>query len=150
MDLRDLYQEVIIDHNRNPRNFHDMPDASSNADGFNPLCGDKLSVFLKIKDDTIQEASFTGCGCAISTASASLMTEILKKKSIHEAHSLFKKFHDLMTVENFMEKANTEDIGKLAVLAGVRIFPSRIKCATLAWHTLEAALANEHQPVSTE
>ncbi len=150
INLRELYQEVIIDHNKNPRNFHAMDDATSNADGFNPLCGDKLSLFIKIKDNHIKDASFTGCGCAISTASASLMTEMLKDKSVEDAHELFKKFHELMTLENFSEATQMQNIGKLSVLAGVRIFPSRIKCATLAWHTLEAALSNEHQPISTE
>lgn len=150
MDMRELYQEVIIDHNRNPRNFHEMSDASNSAEGFNPLCGDKLSLFLKIMDNKITDASFIGCGCAISTASASLMTEALKGKSIDEAHHLFHQFHELMTVENFVEKTRSDDIGKLSILSGVRVFPSRIKCATLAWHTLEAALKKQSRPVSTE
>ena len=147
MDLRDLYQEVILDHNRNPRNFYAMETPSSHADGFNPLCGDKLSLFLKIKDNTILEASFTGCGCAISTASASLMTEALKGKSLDEATDLFEKFHHLLTDTD----PYTEEIGKLSVLAGVRTYPSRVKCATLAWHTLQAALSNnQSESVSTE
>lgn len=154
MDLRDLYQEVILDHNRNPRNFHTMEDASSEAEGFNPLCGDKLSLFLKIQNNKIIDASFTGCGCAISTASASLMTEALKEKSVEEAKELFEKFHDLMTLENIELESINPLIGKLSVLSGVRIYPSRIKCATLAWHTLQAALSQNtakfHEPVSTE
>lgn len=145
MDLRELYQEVIIDHNRNPRNFHTMDNASSSAEGFNPLCGDKLSLFLKINNNKIVDASFTGCGCAISTASASLMTEAIKDHTLEETQQLFEKFHHLMTKEG-----SFEDIGKLSVLSGVRVFPSRVKCATLAWHTLQAALLRSNKPVSTE
>ena len=145
MDLRDLYQEVIIDHNRNPRNFHTMEHPSSTAEGFNPLCGDKLSLYLKIQDDHIKEASFVGCGCAISTASASLMTEAVKGHSLKEAQQLFKQFHELMTKDG-----EPQDLGKLSVLSGVRAFPARVKCATLAWHTLEAAIAHSHEIISTE
>ncbi|WGS84256.1 Fe-S cluster assembly sulfur transfer protein SufU [Methylomonas sp. UP202] len=147
-DLRDLYQEVIFDHNRNPRNFRIMEEANRRVDGFNPLCGDKLTLFLKIDDHVIQDASFQGSGCAISTASVSLMTEIIKGLTEDEAEALFKQFHEMTTGKT--EDVNLEAIGKLAVLAGVREYPARVKCATLAWHTLDAALKNEAQSVSTE
>lgn len=152
-NLRDLYQEVILDHNKNPRNFHAMEAPSSHADGFNPLCGDKLSLYLKIDNNQITDMSFTGCGCAISTASASLMTEALKGKSIDEAKILFEHFHHWMTQEKTTDidsDSSINKLGKLSVLSGVRVFPSRIKCATLAWHTLQAAMTNSHEPVSTE
>ncbi|AMK78252.1 MULTISPECIES: Fe-S cluster assembly sulfur transfer protein SufU [Methylomonas] len=147
-DLRDLYQEVIFDHNRNPRNFRVMADANRQVEGFNPLCGDRLTLFLKIDDHVISDASFQGSGCAISTASVSLMTEIVKGKTEAEADALFKQFHEMTTGKT--EKINLEAIGKLAVLAGVREYPARVKCATLAWHTLDAALKNEAQSISTE
>ncbi|MDX8126326.1 Fe-S cluster assembly sulfur transfer protein SufU [Methylomonas sp. BW4-1] len=147
-DLRDLYQEVIFDHNRNPRNFRVMADANRQVEGFNPLCGDRLTLFLKIDDHVISDASFQGSGCAISTASVSLMTEIVKGKTEAEADALFKQFHEMTTGKT--EEINLEAIGKLAVLAGVREYPARVKCATLAWHTLDAALKNEAQSISTE
>jgi nitrogen fixation protein NifU and related proteins len=147
-ELRDLYQEVIFDHNRNPRNFRVMEDANRQVEGFNPLCGDRLTLFLKIEDGIIKDASFQGSGCAISTASVSLMTEIVKGKTEQDAMDLFKKFHDLTTGKD--EQMNLEAVGKLAVLAGVREYPARVKCATLAWHTLDAALKNEELSVSTE
>ncbi|WNB77617.1 Fe-S cluster assembly sulfur transfer protein SufU [Methylomonas koyamae] len=148
-ELRDLYQEVIFDHNRNPRNFRIMADANRRVDGFNPLCGDKLTLFLKIgADHVIQDASFQGSGCAISTASVSLMTEIIKGMSEDEAEALFRQFHEMTTGKT--EDVNLEAIGKLAVLAGVREYPARVKCATLAWHTLDAALKNQQEAVSTE
>lgn len=147
-DLRDLYQEVIFDHNRNPRNFRVIDDADRKVEGFNPLCGDRLTLYLKMAGDTIVDASFQGSGCAISTASVSLMTEIIKGKSAAEAESLFKTFHDMTTGKS--EDIQLEAVGKLAVLAGVREYPARVKCATLAWHTLDAALKNETQAVSTE
>jgi nitrogen fixation NifU-like protein len=147
-DLRDLYQEVIFDHNRNPRNFRVMADANRQVEGFNPLCGDRLTLFLKIDDHVITDASFQGSGCAISTASVSLMTEIVKGKTEAEADALFKQFHEMTTGKT--EDINLEAIGKLAVLAGVREYPARVKCATLAWHTLDAALKNEAQSISTE
>jgi nitrogen fixation NifU-like protein len=145
-NLRELYQEVIIDHSRHPRNFQKMENANHHAEGFNRLCGDQLTLYLQIENDTIQAISFIGSGCAISTASASLMTEYLKGKTITEAEKIFQSFHQLLTTET----NPTEMLGKLTVLAGVREYPSRVKCATLAWHTLQAALANEAQPVSTE
>ncbi|MEQ1620707.1 MAG: Fe-S cluster assembly sulfur transfer protein SufU [Methylococcales bacterium] len=147
-DLRDLYQEVIFDHNRNPRNFRVMDNADRQVEGFNPLCGDRLTLFLKMDGDVITDASFQGSGCAISTASVSLMTEIVKGKTEAEADELFRKFHEMTTGKE--EHINLEALGKLAVLAGVREYPARVKCATLAWHTLEAALKNEASAVSTE
>jgi nitrogen fixation NifU-like protein len=147
-ELRDLYQEVIFDHNRNPRNFRVMADADRKVEGFNPLCGDRLTLYLKMTGDVIDDASFQGSGCAISTASVSLMTEIVKGKTEQEAEELFKKFHEMTTGKS--EPIKLEALGKLAVLAGVREYPARVKCATLAWHTLDAALKNEQKPVSTE
>ena len=144
-NLRELYQEVILDHNRQPRNFHPLADADHSAVGHNPLCGDQLTVYLHIVDDVIVDASFVGHGCAISTASASLMTEAIKGKPVAEAEALFRDFHALLTAS-----APERDFGKLAVLAGVREFPARVKCATLAWHTLHNALAGEHDPAQTE
>lgn len=144
-DLRELYQEVIFDHNRNPRNFHALETPSHQADGHNPLCGDQLTVFLEIEDDIIRDVSFVGHGCAISTASASLMTEAVKGKSVAEVEALFHDFHALLT-----DAAPERDFGKLAVLAGVREFPVRVKCATLAWHTLHNALTGAQLTARTE
>jgi len=149
-DLRDLYQQVIVDHNKSPRNFHAMPDATNKAEGFNPLCGDRLTLYLKLDDaGVIEDVSFEGSGCAISTASASLMTEQMKGRRIEEAAALFREFHAMVTSDT-AETLDTKALGKLAVLGGVREFPSRIKCATLCWHTLNAALAGEESSVSTE
>jgi nitrogen fixation NifU-like protein len=147
-DLRDLYQEVIFDHNRNPRNFRIIENADRKVEGFNPLCGDRLTLYLQMDGDVITDASFQGSGCAISTASVSLMTEIVKGKTEQEAEELFKKFHEMTTGKD--ENFNLETIGKLAVLSGVREYPARVKCATLAWHTLDAALKNEQKSISTE
>jgi len=147
-DLRDLYQELILDHNRRPRNFGRLTGANHWAEGFNPLCGDRLTVYLKLVDGVIEGVSFEGTGCAISTASASLMTEALKGKTEQEARSLFEAVHALLT-EDAHEHAAVP-LGKLEVLSGVREFPVRVKCATLAWHTLNAALHDETRPVSTE
>ena len=144
-DLRDLYQEVILDHNRRPRNFGPLPAANRRAEGHNPLCGDRVAVYLDIEGDRIQGVSFEGAGCAISTASASLMTEALKGLSVEEARTLFHAFHVLVT-----QGDEGEDLGKLAVFTGVREYPMRVKCATLAWHTLMAALDAKDQPVTTE
>lgn len=146
-DLRDLYQEVIFDHNRNPRNFREMKDPDRRIDGFNPLCGDRMTLFLKLQDDKVADASFQGQGCAISTASASIMTEMVIGLSEAEAHALFKTFHELVTTD---EDVALDTLGKIAVLAGVREYPARVKCATLPWHTLEAALAGQQEPVTTE
>jgi nitrogen fixation NifU-like protein len=148
-DLGDLYQEVILDHSKRPRNFASVEGATVRAEGYNPLCGDKITLQLKLENDVIREAGFQGSGCAISTASASLMTEILKGRTRAEAESLFEHFHDLLTGE----KEAPEELGKLAVFSGVREYPMRVKCATLAWHTLRAALqSSETQTpsVSTE
>ena len=146
-DLHDLYQEVIVDHGRRPRNFGPLADASHRAEGFNPLCGDHLKLHLKVADGIIRAARFEGVGCAISTASASLMTEALPGRSVAEAEALFAGFHAMLTGER---PADGPELGKLEVLAGVRKFPARVKCATLAWHTLLAALHQAAQPVTTE
>ncbi|MEX0900115.1 MAG: SUF system NifU family Fe-S cluster assembly protein [Gammaproteobacteria bacterium] len=145
MDLRQLYQEVIVDHNRSPRNFRRIERPDQTLEGFNPLCGDRLTVYVKRDGDTIADVAFEGSGCAISVASASLMTEALKGKPVAEAERLFEQVHDLLTGAS---EAALE--GKLTVLAGVREYPSRIKCATLAWHTLVGALHGEHKAVKTE
>ncbi len=145
-DLKALYQEVIIDHNRHPRNCHKLADADRMADGFNPLCGDRLTVYLKLRDGVIADAAFEGEGCAISVASASLMTEHLKGKTESEAQAIFDRFRALVMGE---EEAGA-GLDKLVVLAGVKEFPARVKCATLAWHTLTAALKDRREPVSTE
>jgi nitrogen fixation NifU-like protein len=144
--LRDLYQEVILDHNKRPRNFQVLDPCSHHADGYNPLCGDKVTVYLDIQDGIIQDIAFQGSGCAISTASASLMTEALKGRPVVEVEPLFEDFHEAVTGVT----EPSPRLGKLTILAGVRDYPARVKCATLAWHTLHAALANQTQPVSTE
>jgi nitrogen fixation NifU-like protein len=148
-DLSDLYQEVILDHNRRPRNFHELPPPARRAEGFNPLCGDRLTLYLDLAGDRIRDVSFLGSGCAISKASASLMTEALKGKTVAEAEQLFDRFHAMITSSLDTVPA---DLGKLSVLAGVREFPVRIKCASLAWHTLKAAVKSDEVPVpvSTE
>lgn len=146
MDLNDLYREVIVDHNRSPRNFRRMADATCTAAGHNPLCGDQLTLYLKLRDGVIEDVSFQGSGCAISMASASLMTEILKGKSESEASRLFDKFHALVTDAG---DETDPELGKLAVLAGVRQYPSRIKCAVLSWHAMNAALHGQTR-ASTE
>ena len=148
MDLKDLYQEVIVDHNRSPRNFRPMPEATRSLEGFNPLCGDRLTLNLKLDGESISDISFGGSGCAISVASASLMTEAMKGKSRAEAEKIFAAFHGLLT--DAAAPADLAAFGKLAVLAGVRNYPSRIKCATLCWHTLHALIEGEKAPVSTE
>jgi len=146
-DLRELYQEVILDHNRNPRNFHKLEGADHHAEGYNPLCGDKLTVYLHTEGDIIQDLSFEGSGCAISQASASMMTAFLKGKSKEEAFKIFDKFHLMVTAE--LNTTPDPELGKLAVFAGVCEFPTRIKCASLAWHTMKAALSDGGQ-ISTE
>ena len=147
-EIRDLYQEVVFDHNRNPRNFRVMDDATRKIDGFNPLCGDRITLYVKVKDNVIEDVSFQGSGCAISTASASLMTEIVRGHTEEETHGLFELFHKIVTGED--SRTNFDELGKLAVLAGVRAYPARVKCATLAWHSLEAALKEDAETVSTE
>jgi nitrogen fixation NifU-like protein len=159
-DLRDLYQEVILDHNRRPRNFGPLPAADHTAEGANPLCGDRIKVFLKLAGDRVAEVSFEGAGCAISTASASMMTEALTGKTVAEANALFDRFHELLTVGTAGQPASRaglpdddlqgEALGQLAVFSGVREYPMRVKCATLAWHTFKAALEGADRPVSTD
>lgn len=147
-DLSELYQEVILDHNKNPRNFRKLPDADRHAEGFNPLCGDHLDVFVKMDGDVIREVSFDGSGCAISKASGSMMTSTLKGKSLPEAEKIFEKFHHMVTGRP--GDPVPDDLGKLAVFSGVCEFPSRVKCATLAWHTLKSALEGKGGKVTTE
>ncbi len=146
MDLKELYRDVILDHNRAPRNFGRLTPADAQAEGHNPLCGDRLSLFLRMNGDRIEDVRFEGKGCAISTASASLMTEAVKGKSRAAADELYHHVHELLTTPNAVAAA---DVGKLAALSGVREFPARVKCATLCWHTLQAAL-NGSAAVTTE
>jgi nitrogen fixation NifU-like protein len=149
-ELYDLYQEVILDHNKTPRNFGELADPDRTADGHNPLCGDRLTVYVRLDDDGVAEISFDGSGCAISKASASIMTEIVKGKSRAEIDELFAGFHELLTGDpSVREKAGAE-LGKLAVFEGVREFPVRVKCATLPWHTLKAALERAEAAATTE
>ncbi len=147
-DLRDLYQEVILDHSKRPRNFHALPEANRKAEGYNPLCGDRETVYLELDGDRLKDIAFEGSGCAISTASASMMTESLKGKTRAEADALFERFHTLITGPSRSE--DSPALGKLAVFSGVREFPIRVKCATLPWHTLKAALEGGDATVSTE
>lgn len=147
-DLNQLYQEVILDHNKQPRNFHEMPGADHHAEGFNPLCGDRCTVYLKLEDGKIADVSFVGSGCAISKASTSIMTTAVKGKSPQEIEGIYGKFHEMVTGK--MSKEEAETLGKLQVFMGVSEFPARVKCASLAWHTLKAALAGQAEPVSTE
>ena len=147
-ELNELYQEVILDHNRRPHNFRVIDPASAKQEGYNPLCGDRLTLYLKLDGDIIRDVAFQGTGCAISKASASLMTDALKGKTVREARELFEHFHDMITST---PGTPVDDLGKLSVFAGVREFPTRIKCASLAWHTMKAAVAHESDaPVSTE
>jgi nitrogen fixation NifU-like protein len=147
-ELTDLYQEVILDHNRRPHNFRVIDDASAKQEGYNPLCGDRLTLYLTLDGDVIKDVAFQGQGCAISKASASLMTDAIKGKTVAEARDLFEHFHAMITSDTQTQAA---DLGKLSVLAGVREYPTRIKCASLAWHTMKAAVASETDaPVSTE
>ena len=144
--LRDLYQEVIFDHNRNPRNYGEMADASHRADGHNPLCGDQLTVYVELSGDVVEKAMFIGHGCAISTASASLMTEAVQGKTVQEVEALFRDMHAMLTEAH----PEARDFGKLEVLSGVREFPARVKCATLAWHTLHNAINEARDIAKTE
>jgi nitrogen fixation NifU-like protein len=148
-DLRDLYQEVILDHNRKPRNFGPLAEATRTADGHNPLCGDKLRVAVRLEGDTIADVRFEGSGCAISKASASLMTESVKGRTVAEADALFEGFHEMVTGDPTRTR-DTRTLGKLAVFSGVVEFPMRVKCATLAWHTLRAALHEPRTVATTE
>ena len=148
-DLDDLYQEVILDHNKSPRNFRPMAEANRKAEGYNPLCGDHVTVYVRLEDGLIKDISFEGSGCAISKASASLMTAELKGKSEADAHQIFDNVHKMLTGQDD-EDVDLEEMGRLAVLSGVREFPVRVKCASLGWHAMRAALKSEAQTVSTE
>ncbi|MBI4166695.1 MAG: SUF system NifU family Fe-S cluster assembly protein [Acidobacteria bacterium] len=148
-DLRDLYQEMILGHSKSPHNLRVMPEANRTAQGFNPLCGDKVKLYVKLEGDRIADLSFEGSGCAISTASASLLTDTLKGKTTAEADALFEEFHDLVTGKRQLDEAHNE-LGKLKVFAGVAEFPMRVKCATLVWHTLRSALSASQETVTTE
>jgi nitrogen fixation NifU-like protein len=150
-ELRELYQDMILDHTRRPRNFGLLPDANRRAEGHNPLCGDRATVFVRLEGDKVEDVRFQGAGCSISTASASMMTESIKGKTRAEVEALFDRFHRLITGDPSRAPANAApELGKLAVFSGVCEFPVRVKCASLAWHTLKAALAGEDRPVSTE
>jgi len=148
-DLRELYQEVILDHSKKPRNFRRMEGPHRTAEGFNPLCGDRVTVFVALEGGKVKDVSFQGSGCAISTASASMMTEKLKGLTPDQVEEIFERFHDLVTGKGGAPGA-AEELGKLAAFSGVCEFPIRVKCATLVWHTLKAALEDQRQPVSTE
>jgi nitrogen fixation NifU-like protein len=148
MDLADLYRDVIVDHNRKPRNFRPMPDADCHAEGFNPLCGDRLTIYVKLKDNVISDVSFQGSGCAISVASASLLTESVKGLPVADAERLFGTMHAMLTRDD--SDVDVAGLGKLGALSGVRAFPARVKCASLCWHTLDAALHRQTEPVRTE
>jgi nitrogen fixation NifU-like protein len=148
-DLRDLYQEMILDHGKRPRNFRALPQANRKAEGYNPLCGDRETVYLQLEGDVVRDASFEGAGCAISTASASMMTEALRGRSRQEAEALFEKFHDLITGQK-KASGSGPPLGKLEVFSGVREYPVRIKCATLPWHTMRSALRGDAEAISTE
>ena len=148
-ELRELYQQVILDHNKSPRNFRVMENPTQEADGHNPLCGDTLHIYLHVEDGIIRDVSFKGSGCAISKASASLMTSMIKGKTVEEAEKLFENFHALVTGK-LGENADLSELGKLAVFAGVQEFPVRVKCASLAWHTMESALHQNGKDVTTE
>ena len=143
-ELRELYQEVILDHSKRPRNFREMPEASHRAEGYNPLCGDRATVYLRLEGDVIRDVSFKGAGCSISTASASMMTEALLGKTLGDVRALFDRFHHLVTSDPSRAAQNAApELGKLAAFSGVSEFPIRVKCASLAWHTMKAALDGE-------
>lgn len=148
-DLRELYQQVVLDHNRAPRNFRAIDGATHTAEGTNPLCGDQITLYLVVKNDVVEDVAFQGSGCAISQASASLMTQAVKGKTKAEAEELFRSFHAMATSGPNVEPDRTK-LGKLAALGGVRQFPARVKCANLAWHTLHEALLGSGEPISTE
>jgi len=147
-DTRELYQELILDHHKRPRNFHKLEKANRQASGFNPLCGDRVSVYMRVEADVITDIGFVGTGCAISTASASMMTETIKGRTQIEAKAIFEHFHRLLT--DSVEAADPAVLGKLAVFSGVREYPVRVKCATLVWHTMRAALDGCKETVATE
>jgi nitrogen fixation protein NifU and related proteins len=148
MDLHDLYRDVIVDHNRNPRNFRPMADADCHAEGFNPLCGDRLTIYVRLEGGVIRDVSFQGSGCAISVASASLLTESVRGRTVEDAERLFGTMHAMLTRDDV--EVDVASLGKLGALSGVRAFPARVKCASLCWHTLDAALHRQTEPVRTE
>lgn len=148
-EIQELYQQVILDHNKNPRNFRKIEQADFAAEGFNPLCGDHLNIYLKLNDGKIDDLSFDGNGCAISKASASIMTTLLKGKTVEEADQIFEEFHSLITCDHDCD-CSIDKVGKLAVFCGVREFPTRVKCASLAWHTLHNALHSQSSSTKTE
>lgn len=148
-DLKDLYREVILDHNREPRNFGEIADADRVIEGVNPLCGDRMTLYVKLDDGRVEDVRFKGTGCAISVASSSLMTERVKGASVEESLTLFDKVHDMLTASG-ADEAVLGELGKLAALSGVREYPSRVKCASLAWHALKSALTGTDDSVSTE
>ena len=149
-ELDELYQEVILDHNKSPRNFREMQEANCRSEGYNPLCGDHVTIYVNLADGVIRDISFKGSGCAISKASASMMTTELKGKSAAEAERLFDSVHKMLTGDMDVEESELEDLGKLKILSGVCKFPARVKCASLAWHTVNAALKGTDQVTSTE
>jgi len=149
-ELQDLYREVILDHNRRPRNFGELEDADRIVKGVNPLCGDRMTLYVKLAGDTVQDIRFKGTGCAISVASSSLMTEKVKGASLQETLKLFEKVHDMLTAVDYDDSADLEDLDKLAALSGVREYPSRVKCASLSWHALKSALTSVDNKISTE
>ncbi len=148
-ELRELYQQVILDHNKNPRNYKIIESANHTAEGYNPLCGDRINLYLQVEGDKIRDIGFQGSGCAISKASASVMTTVLKDRTVSEAEELFKKFQNLITGKTEAD-IDPAELGKLVVFAGVKEFPVRVKCAALAWHTMLAALKQKKEVVSTE
>ena len=149
LDLQELYQELILDHNRSPRNRRSLESTNHKADGYNPLCGDRVTVYLDIQDSVVKDACFEGTGCAISTASASLMTDAVKGKTKEEAIALFNQFHQMVTGKHESDERQSS-LGKLAVFSGVCKYPARVKCATLAWHTVKAAIERQEESVTTE
>jgi nitrogen fixation NifU-like protein len=149
-ELQDLYREVILDHNRRPRNFGELEDPDRIVEGVNPLCGDRMTLYVKLDGDTVQDIRFKGTGCAISVASSSLMTEKVKGASLQESLKLFEKVHDMLTAADYDDSADLEDLDKLAALSGVREYPSRVKCASLSWHALKSALTSVDDKISTE
>ncbi len=146
-ELRELYQELILEHSKKPRNYREMPNANRKVEGFNPLCGDHFTVYLDMQGDTLRDVSFQGSGCALSKASASMMTQVLKGKCRQDAEQLFERFHSMVTGTG---EVNPEELGKLAVFSGVSEFPVRVKCASLAWHAMKAAMEGDAQQISTE
>jgi nitrogen fixation NifU-like protein len=150
-ELRELYQEVILDHSKRPRNFGPLPNASAQSSGYNPLCGDEATIYVRVEDGVVKEVRFEGQGCSISTASASMMTDAVKGKTLEQVEQLFESFHSLITAApDAADDDARPELGKLAVFSGVCEFPVRVKCASLPWHTLRAALEGKDEPVTTE